>query len=185
MRRMLAALIALLSSAAHADEPTEVVERYNSAITSQNWERAMEQVRTADVANLRAVVMKSMSGPHSPNLQVCFGDASLEDIAKMSDAAVSSCMFKSAFSPSAGMSIQSHTMIILGSVTEDPDTRHYVVKNQMTVAGRSTWRMDVITAVHEGGVWRVKLPQTTAAPSKPASGFSPPLPPPPPPPQKW
>ena len=185
MSRMLIVIITLLSSTAHADGPREVVERYGSAITSQNWERALEQVRPQDVANLRPVIMKSLSQPYSEARQLCFGTASTEDIAKMSDVALGACMFKAALSPRAGVSVESRTMTILGSVTEDTNTVHFVVKSQMKVTVMttvSTVRMEVVTAVREGGVWRVKLPETTTVRSQAETRSAPPIPPPPPPP---
>ena len=184
MSRMLIVIITLLSSTAHADGPREVVERYDSAITSQNWERALEQVRPMDVANLRAEVMKSLSRPYSEVGQLCFGTASTEDIAKMSDVAVAACLFKATLSR-RGISVENHTMTILGSVTEDTNTVHFVVKSQMRVTvmtAVSTVKVEVVTAVREGGVWHVKLPETATVRPQAETRSPPPVAPPPPPP---
>src|SRR5215469_16369701 len=150
MARMLMALIALAWSAAQADESREVVERYDSAIMSQKWELALEQVRPADVASLRAFVLQELSRPYSTERQVCFGNASPEDIAGMSDVTVGSCLFKAAMS-GVGVSLKEHTITVVGSVTEDPNTVHFVVRSVIGLAAQTTSRMDVVTVVHEGG----------------------------------
>ncbi len=163
MARILVALIALTCGAAYADEAREVVERYDSAIVAQQWELAMQQVRPADVANLRALVLQQLSHPYSTDRQVCFGDASLEDIGKMSDATVGSCIFKAVLAR-AGHSVK-HTLTVIGPVTENPDTVHFVVRGIITLAGQTTSRLDVVTVVREAGSWRVKLPQNLTAPA--------------------
>ena len=80
----------------------------------------------------------------------------------MSDVTVGSCLFKAAMS-GVGVSLKEHTITVVGSVTEDPNTVHFVVRSVIGLAAQTTSRMDVVTVVHEGGAWRVKLPQNLTA----------------------
>jgi hypothetical protein len=151
-------LIGFSGSALAGQGPEDVVKQYNAAYSAHNWEAALAQVRPADVAKLRDAVVNDKR--LEPLRGRCFPDASGEDIAKMSDVAVASCLFKA-------LAVSSPTLTTIGSVKESRDTVHFVVRRATPVGNNTNIRMEVVTVVNEQGKWHVMLPQSIGGDSPP------------------
>lgn len=145
-----------------ADRAEDIAKQYADAMAAEDWGRALALVRPADLKTVAGTLRDVLVDPvYGKNVRAELGNFPKEP-KLMSDAEIAGQVFTSAYVKYRERGIlgaEKLKISLLGSVSEDANTVHFVQKSQLTTRDKPLQQVSLVSVVRENGRWYIVFPE--------------------------
>jgi hypothetical protein len=145
-----------------ADRAEDIAKQYADAMAAEDWGRALALVRPADLKMVAGTLRDVLVHPiYGKNVRAELGTFTKEPQV-MSDAEIAGQVFTSAYAKYRERGILGADKLkisLLGSVSEDANTVHFVQKSELTARDKPLQKISLVSVVRDAGRWYIVFPE--------------------------